>query len=312
MTEKMMPKYPIYVPTKGRADKLLTARFLTEDEVPFYLVVEPQEREVYERHWPRASILTLPFSNAGSVIPARNWIKDHATQSGYERHWQLDDNIRYVERRYYGKRFRCDAGVAFRACEDFVDRYENIAIAGLNYEMFVINGQKMPPFYLNVHVYSCCLILNSLPHQWRGRYNEDTDICLQVLADGWCTVLFNIFFVFKTRTMKIKGGNTADLYQGDGRLKMARSLERQWPGVVETKRRFERPQHVIKDSWRRFDTPLKLKEGLTLEALDKPNEYGMRLQQVKEEIKSETVKGLLQKFEDEHPIGESSPHDNEP
>lgn len=199
-----------------------------------------------------------------------------------------------VWRRVNGFKLPCRSGVAFRAAEDFVDRYQNVAVAGFNYYMFAPNRQKMPPFYLNVHVYSCTLILNAIPHRWRGRYNEDTDLCLQVLSDGWCTILFNAFLAWKSTTMTMKGGNTAELYKGDGRLKMARALERAWPGVVETKRRFKRPQHVIKGAWKFFDTPLKLKPGLKLSDF-KPNEYGMKLRQRKT-INSPEVRGLLKQF----------------
>jgi hypothetical protein len=155
--------------------------------------------------------------------------------------------------------------------------------------MFAVNGQKMPPFYLNVHVYSCMLILNALPQRWRGRYNEDTDLCLQVLSAGWCTVLFNAFLAWKATTMTTKGGNTAELYQGDGRLKMARSLERAWPGVVEVGRRFRRPQHVIKDAWRRFDTPLKRRPDVELPA---DPEFGLALEAVAP-VKSPELRALL-------------------
>lgn len=292
MTDYSLPNYPIYIPSKGRYKNCLTARFLAKDKVPFYLVVEPEEQYHYAASFGEDRILTLPFSNRGSVIPARNWIKEHATSTGYERHWQLDDNIIEIRRVWRGKRIQCNAGTALRIAEDFVDRYENIAVAGLNYQMFAIESNPRP-FFLNVHVYSCTLILNSLPNQWRGRYNEDTDFCLQVLADGWCTVLINAFVANKTATMVMKGGNTDDLYQGEGRLKMARSLERVWPGVVETKRRFQRPQHVIKYSWRRFDTPLKLKEGIDLDKTE-PNEYGLKLKQVKPTIKSAELRKLLE------------------
>jgi hypothetical protein len=289
-----LPRYPIYIPSKGRSENCLTARFLAKDGVPFYLVVEPQEVDEYAARFGEEHILVLPFSNQGSVIPARNWIKERATAGGYERHWQLDDNIRWrwIGRRWKAQRFRCNAGIALAAVEDFVDRYENVAIAGLNYDMFLPDRQKYAPFNLNCHVYSCSLILNSLPHKWRGRYNEDTDICLQVLADGWCTVLINAFTAHKVWTMQMVGGNTSALYQGDGRLRMARSLERLWPGVVTTKRRFQRPQHIVKDAWRRFDTPLKLKEGINLSELPKTNEYGMELVQVKP-IKSENLRRLF-------------------
>ena len=112
-----------------------------------------------------------------------------------------------------------------------MDRYTNVGIAGLNYTMFVVphpDGGPKAPFQLNCHVYSCTLFLNSLPYKWRGRYNEDTDICLQVLSGGWCTILMNAFMIDKQRTMTMKGGNSDLLYTGDGRLKMARELQRRW------------------------------------------------------------------------------------
>lgn len=297
--QKAMPRYPVYIPSKGRADKCLTARMFSRDGVPFYLVVEEQERAAYAAHFGNDRLLILPFSNQGSGIPARNWIKERATKAGHKRHWQFDDNICRMTRRWNGKRVPCDAGVALTLVEDFTERYENVAISGFNYEMFAPNGQKIPPFNLNVHIYSATLILNELPYQWRGKYNEDTDYCLQVLTGGWCTVLFNAFLVFKVRSMKMGGGNTKELYRGDGRLKMARSLERMWPGVVETRRRFGRPQHAIKYAWRKFDTPLKLKAGIDLEAMQ-PSEHGIRLKQVNDEIKSDELRQMVEEYKGKH------------
>lgn len=314
----VQPRYPVYIPSKGRSDVCYTAQCLTDDGCEFRLVVEPQEADRYAR-FGEGRLLVLPWSGDdavrrayteslgienGGLIAVRNWIKAHAIAEGHARHWQLDDNIRKFERWYGGRRVRCSGGVALRACEDFTDRYENVAISGLNYHMFGHQNGRQPraPFWLNCHVYSCSLILNSLPHRWRLRYNDDTDICLQVLADGWCTVLLNAFLCDKLVTMTVKGGNTQDLYQGDGRLKMARSLERMWPGVVKTDRRWSRPQHVIKDSWKRFDTPLRLKPGIDLAALPKVNEYGMTLKQVKP-IKSEALRRLVESEQDRGAMG---------
>jgi hypothetical protein len=295
----LLPKYPIYVISKGRADCGLTANFLVRDKVPFHLVVEPQELEAYAKFYPKECIYTLPFSNLGlGGIPARNWCWEHAKAAGHERHWILDDNIRNVRRLFKNQRIICESGPAFKCIEDFTDRYENVAISGMNYSFFVgpaltASGKKFPPFYLNTHVYSCLLIKNDIPNRWRGRYNEDTDLCLQVLADGFCTVLFNAFSIEKMATLTMKGGNMDTLYKGDGRLKMARSLERQWPYVVTTGRRFRRPQHVVRDQWKKFDTKLKLKSGLDLSKL-KPNEYGLELTAVAE-VRSESLRDLLNK-----------------
>ena len=288
----LKPRYPVYVISKGRYDNPLTAKFLEQDKVPYKIVVEPEEAEAYGKACGEKNILILPFSNLGQgSIPARNWVWEHAKQSGADRHWILDDNIRGIKRWYTGMRIKCDSGPAFAVVEDFTDRYENIAISGMNYTMFAYT--KKPPFHLNQHVYSCILLRNDLPHRWRGLYNEDADLCLQVLADNWCTVLVNVFVAEKMQTMQMKGGNTDKLYREDGRTTMARSLEREWPYVVSTRRRWGRSQHVIKDQWKRFDTPLIRRKDIDWDALG-TNEYGLTLTQVAETVRADDVRNLLE------------------
>lgn len=308
-----LPKHPVYVISKGRAATPLTARFLLRDRVPFSLVIEPQELEEYEAaitalctkllaedgvdRTGLCTIRVLPFSNLGlGGIPARNWCWEHSKSIGAERHWILDDNIRAMFRNVDRLRIRCDAGAALAVCEVFIERYSNIAVAGMNYTTFARETVKAPPFYLNQHVYSCLCIDNALPFRWRGRYNEDTDLCLQSLATGLCTVLFNAFLIEKMATMKLKGGNTAELYKGDGRLRMARSLERAWPYVVSTKRRFKRPQHVVRDAWRKFDNELKLKPGVDLSTLPAVDEHGMHVVRVAPEIRDPKVQRLYERL----------------
>src|SRR5207248_314345 len=82
------------------------------------------------------------------------------------------------------------------------------------------------------------------------------------------------------------------MYAGDGRLKMARSLERVWPHVVETHRRFQRPQHVIRYAWKHFDTPLRLKPGVDLASMPRVDEYGMELRETRP-VRSGRIRALL-------------------
>lgn len=295
-----LPRYPVYVPSKGRAGACLTARFLTRDRCPFYLVVVPSEEEAYRREFPDAEILVLPGEDL-RLLGTRLWIREHSEAAGHERHWQLDDNAQDIRRLYRGRRIRAAAGLALRTVEDFVDRYENVGVAGLNYQMFV-TPQTRDPYFLNVHVYSCSLIWNRMPHTWRLLYNDDTDLCLQVLSGGLCTVLFNVFMFDKVPTMTVRGGNTDDLYQGDGRLRMARALEREWPGVVTTKRRFRRPQHVVKGSWKHFDTPLIRRPDVDFSALPPVDEYGAELRAIRE-VRSPGIAATLEAWEGERAGG---------
>jgi len=242
----MNPKYPVYIISKGRWESRLTAKALDKMRVPFNIVIEPQEFDKYASVIDPSKILVLPFSNLGQgSIPARNWVWEHSIETGATSHWILDDNIRSFYRLNKNKKHRTASGITFRAIEDFVLRYENIALAGMQYELLAPRKEKHNPVILNTRIYSCILIRNDLKHRWRGRYNEDTDLSLRVLKDGLCTVLFVAFLAEKVATMTMRGGNSDELYQDDGRLKMALSLQRQHPDVVQVKRRWGRWQHVV-------------------------------------------------------------------
>lgn len=292
------PRYPIYVPSKARSDKPLTARMFDKADVPYFMVVQPDQVESYAEWDRRGCLLVLPEDDKGLVY-ARNWIKEHSIAAGNKRHWQFDDDISRIRHLYRGHRLPCDAGLALAICEDFVDRYENVAVASLNSDFFVVSTmgiaqQQWPPFYRNGRCYTDFLVLNSTPNRWRHRYNEDTDMSLQVLADGWCTILFNTFLI-QTEATKANatnnrtGGGQAAVYAGDGRLKMARELERVWPGTVETRRRFDRPQHFVRGQWKKFDNEL-----VPVDPPPPKRNYDLRVRQVADEVKSPELRALLE------------------
>jgi hypothetical protein len=281
------PKYPIYVPTKGRFESRLTVKALEKIKVPYYLVIEPQEEAKYTEVIRWGKILLLPWSKPDSqteLVKARNWIKAHSVKNGDKRHWQIDDNIRDFYRLHKNLKFRVTSGTVFRVAEDFVDRYENVAIAGFNYELLCPRNESCPPFYLNTRVYSMSLVLNSLPHGWRDIYNDDTDICLRVLKEGWCTILFNAFLCDKMGTMRVKGGNTPiyekDGGEFDGRLEMAKSLQRQHPDIVKITRKWGRWQHQV--NYKIFFERNKLVRKKGLNVPEGINNYGMKFEKLKE------------------------------
>jgi phage recombination protein Bet len=260
----MNPRYPVYVISKGRWESRITARALDAIGVPYRIVVESDEAPKYAAAMDPAKILIFPENNLGQgSIPVRNFVWEHALASGAARHWILDDNIQGFCRLNHNRRVPVTSGTIFAAAEDFTDRYENVAISGFHYRFFAANRQKYPPFYLNHRVYSCILIRNDLPYRWRGRYNEDTDLSLRALKDGWCTILFLAFLANKVATMTIKGGNTDELYKDDGRLKMAQSLVEQHPDVASVTWKWGRWQHHVDySSFKR--NKLKLRSDVTI------------------------------------------------
>lgn len=271
----MNPFYPVYIISKGRWETRLTSRALERMNVPYSIVIEPQEYQQYASVIDSRKILVLPFSNLGQgSIPARNWVWDHAISKGVKRHWLLDDNIGHFGRLNNNKRVKVTDGAIFRIAEQFVDRYTNVALAGFQYRGFVEERSVKKPYILNTRVYSNFLIQNNIPYRWRGIYNEDTDISLRVLKDGYCTVLFYAFFADKHQTLTMKGGNTDELYKDDGRLKMAKSLQLQHPDVVKITWRWNRWQHLVDYSSFRKNQ-LRLRKDVTI--TDQVNNYGMNL-----------------------------------
>ncbi len=276
----MNPKYPIYIISKGRADTRLTSKALEAMKVPYRIVIEPQEYHDYASVIDTKKILTLPFSNLGQgSIPARNWVWEHSEKEGHERHWILDDNIQCFYRYNKNQIIKVGDASTFCACEVFTDRYSNVHMSGMNYEMFVLRRvATQPPFLLNTRIYSCILLKNGTGYKWRGRYNEDTDLSIRFLKAGFCTILFNAFLAKKTATMKMKGGNTDELYKQDkamdGRWMMAESLRLQHPDIVTVTRKWNRWQHHV--NYKPFaGNALVKRKGVELE--NRVNNFGMKL-----------------------------------
>ena len=246
---RMKNKYPIYIISKGRWDSRLTSKALEEMNQHYRIVVEPKEYDLYAANINKEKIICLPdnFSELGQGgIPARNFVWEHSIKEGHERHWILDDNIEQFNRLNRNLQVKVLTGAIFRAAEDFVDRYENVALAGFQYDYFAKAKTILPAFYLNTRIYSCILIKNDLPYRWRGKYNEDTDLSLRALKGGWVTVLFYAFIQQKAQTMTMRGGNTDTIYnQGDDRLEFAESLAKQHPDVARVTWKFNRWHHQV-------------------------------------------------------------------
>jgi len=273
------PQYPVYIVSKGRWESRLTSKALERLGVPYKIVVEPQEQSRYASVIDSSKILVLPFSNLGQgSIPARNWIWEHALASKTKRHWILDDNIATFRRFNHNLQVCVSSGTIFKAAEDFVDRYENVALAGFQYTSLALRKYPYPPFYLNCRIYSCILIQNDIPYRWRGKYNEDTDLSLRVLKDGWCTILFFAFLADKQATMTMAGGNTDELYRQDetmdGRLLMSQSLIRQHPDVVRLTRKWGHWHHLV--DYRPFRANRLVRKS-KIKIPPNNNEYGMKL-----------------------------------
>ncbi len=273
----MQPRYPIFIPTKGRYKTPYTIRLMQRLNIPFTAVVEATEWEEYSKVVPPDKILVLPHRDKGLTV-TRNWIWDYAQDELHTPYfWTFDDNIRDFYRLHKNMKYRWTSGTPLAAMEDFAERYSNLAICGMNYEMFVPRKQRFPPVVLNTRVYSNMLIRTNIPFRNELFFNDDTDLCIRVLKAGWCVVQFNVFLADKIHTMVVKGGMTDYYEQTDKRKQFAEELRKAHPDIVKTVWKFNRWHHQV--DYRQFkNNRLKLKPDV--EIPDAPNEYGMRLVEI--------------------------------
>lgn len=294
-------------------------------KVPHYIAIEPQDEKFYDEALDNFNIreyvtlLIAPFSNHGDGPGrARNWCWDHAISIGAEKHWVMDDNIQDFYRLHKNERIRVESGVIFKMAEDFVDRFENVPISGFQYRFFIAPNQHYPPFVENTRIYSCLLISNDCKHRWRGRYNEDTDICLRVLKDGDCTIQFNAFLQGKAATQTVKGGNTTEFYHKEigeeildeakdmgynalGTVNKSEMLYNMHPDVARVVWRygrwhhyvdynvFQRREHMLNPEQIKIrrdlgltdnDNRLRLKSHINLDDMPKVDNYGLVLRRL--------------------------------
>ena len=260
-------RYPIFIPSKGRYNSLMTPLCLENMDMDFFVVVEPQEYDLYAENLEKNGsskkrIIVLDMnckkdyeycddegitkSTGGG--PARNFIWEKSIEMGYDYHWIMDDNIKTFKILNNNEKIVCRNGKIFTAMEDFVLRYKNVYMAGPHYTFFHPARISKPPFFLNSRIYSCNFIKNDIPFRWRGRYNEDTILSLDILHKGYCTILFNMFLQEKMTTMTVKGGNE-ELYTQESysksMLEKSNMLVRQYPQYAKLTRKYNRWHHHV-------------------------------------------------------------------
>lgn len=292
----MKPKYPIYVVSRGRSETCLTSMFLSLMEVPHYVIVEPFEVQAYkekltgEKGYSKfAEILELDMSykenydtcddlgtklNAGPG-GARNFAWDHSVRNGFACHWVMDDNVkdRGFSYTHANEKITIKTSSFLRIHEDFVDRYDNIAISGLQYLMFVPADRVSFPYIQNTRIYSFLLIRNDIPYRWRGRFNEDTDLSLRVLKDGWCTLENQVFCADKIQTQRVKGGNNEIFYKDIGTELKSKMIADLHSDVCKVSVKFHRIHHEV--NYKIFTQKLHFRDGY--EPKPGVNNYGMYL-----------------------------------
>jgi hypothetical protein len=297
--EKNYPKYPIYIVSKTRWEIRLTSDTLIRMGVKHYMVIEASQLEQYkaavDKKWVTLLVLDPKYQdeydtcddlgNTKSKGPgaARNFAWDHSIANGDKRHWVTDDNISHFYRHDSDKRTPTLSGAIFRAMEDHSDRFSNCYMSGPHYRFFVVPGDNVPPFVQNCRIYSTNLIRNDIkdkdgnPLRWRGRYNEDSILSLDILSTGNCTIQYNAFTTGKLVTQACSGGNTTEFYEKEGTKPKSQMLADQYPKIAKVTWMHNRWHHHV--DYAPFRQNRLIEEPNQYRNPD--SEYGMELNTVK-------------------------------
>lgn len=267
-------KYPIFVPTKSRHKTAFTINALKKIGADFSIVVEEYQYMDYAPLMPKDKIIVVPHKDKG-LTATRNWIWDYAKNELKTPYfWTFDDNIRSFYRLNKNIKYRLETPSFLAAIEDWMERYENVYISGMQYEMFVPRKKKTPPIIFNTRIYSNMLIKTDIPFRNVTFYNDDTDLCLRILKKGNCTALFCSFLADKIATMTVKGGMTDYYEKTNKRKEFAEELKKAHPDVVKIVWKFNRWHHKV--NYKPFkNNKLIRKKDFKWEDLQDVNNYNM-------------------------------------
>jgi len=257
----MKKKFPIYIPSYGRIENNSTAKVLEKMNIDYFLVVEKEEYRDYADYFGESNVIAVEDETRDNYDllddlgrnksmgpgPARNQAWKHAKDNDSKWHWVMDDNIEGFYRHFEDTQIKFADATPFRLIEDFCIQYENISMAGMRYRFYFPRKYNTypNPITFNTRIYSCNLIKNSVDQRWRGRYNEDTILSMDILSQGDCTALFNHILQDKAATQTYSGGNNERFYSREGTYPKSKMLKEAYPSLVEIKRKYDRWHHEV-------------------------------------------------------------------
>ena len=265
-TDNLPNQYPIYVVSKNRYEEKLslTANYLIKNNIKFYMIVEESELEKYKEQEHLQSeycnFLTLlqhfideyethdekgdKLNKSKGSGPARNFAKTHSIYNEFEKHWILDDNIKNFFTKYNQRKLPYRGEGFFRAIEDFTSQYPNVKMSGPQYTYFAAEPDVRSPLNFNTRIFSCILLSNDIDIRWRGRYNEDVLLSLDILEKKYDTLQISFLLQDKAPTGTMKGGNADEIYK-NGTKEKSELLAREYPQIAKVVKKYDRWHHDV-------------------------------------------------------------------
>lgn len=245
--------YPIFVPSKGRADCATVLKVLEASRLNYMLFVEPQDEAAYRAAYPTADMMVLPGNDQG-ITYVRQFMLAYARSQGLTWYWQIDDNIEGFKE--HNKPATARAALSF--AEGVAAQYEHVALVGLDYQQYAFRSEV--DFSANRFAY-CCVLTNTatgLDYMQGVDTKEDTAFVLQHLTASWGTLLIHRYSMIKPTLGDSAGkrGGLVEVYKARRNEDAARRVHEAFP--MFTTLIPKRNGIDVKILWNEFKTPLRI------------------------------------------------------
>jgi len=225
---KFTYKKNIYIPTKGRSEKCITADLFNEHLWSVNLVVEPQEWYQYHKKYQDLhNIIVLPENDLG-ITYVRNYIKKHAIDNVPQKFfWMMDDDVKFHE--VINKKVKPAKDL------NFLDKITNegntkYAQIGFEYQQFAWCQEKefSENSYCDVAVAINLQLTKNIWYDEDVQLKEDRDFTMQCIQSGNKTIRYNTFCISCPTNGSNEGG-LKQIYQQSGReLQACENMRNKW------------------------------------------------------------------------------------
>jgi hypothetical protein len=221
-------KNNIFIPSKGRSEKCITADLFNQHLLSVNLVVEPQDWYQYHKKYEDFhNIIVLPENDLG-ITYVRNYIKKYAMDNVAQKYfWMMDDDVKFHE--VNNKKVKPAKNL------DFLDTIPNklngnYAQIGFEYQQFAWSQEKVftENSYCDVAVAINLELTKNIWYDEDVQLKEDRDFTMQCLQSGSKTIRYNNICV-SCPTNGSNDGGLKEVYQQSGReLQACENMRKKW------------------------------------------------------------------------------------
>tara|TARA_R110002096_G_scaffold378104_2_gene571965 strand:- start:773 stop:1576 length:804 start_codon:yes stop_codon:yes gene_type:complete len=216
-------KYPICIISKDRADSCTTHLLFEPYGIDYFYMVEPNDYELYVAQFGKSKVVNIGENDKG-VYYVRNFCIQWSIEKGYDKHWQIDDDLTSLHFRPMNNLTGIRESEKIKNplkmilyMETMSDRFSNYGGSCLSHDGFAFAKNK--DIDLNKMVYCFQLIRNSISAKYKPNTSEDIDFSITLLKEGYITLVFNKYTFRTPSSGSRKGGcNSSVDYKKTGTL----------------------------------------------------------------------------------------------